>query len=70
MNDIDAQGATALHYATLSNNDVCVKYLIDKGAIVDAPAGDLKATPLHWASRLVFLFFFIFFVKLTQYIYI
>lgn len=53
VNDIDAQGATALHYATLANNDVCVKFLIDKGAIVDAPAGDLKATPLHWASRLV-----------------
>ncbi|KAG2230295.1 hypothetical protein INT48_001537 [Thamnidium elegans] len=51
VNDADAQGATALHYATLANNDVCVKYLIDKGAIVDAPAGDLKATPLHWASR-------------------
>lgn len=51
MTDVDAQGATALHYATLANNDVCVKYLIDKGAIVDAPAGDLKATPLHWASR-------------------
>lgn len=51
VRDVDAQGATALHYATLANNDVCVKYLIDKGAIVDAPAGDLKATPLHWASR-------------------
>lgn len=51
VRDVDAQGATALHYATLANNDVCVKYLIDKGAVVDAPAGDLKATPLHWASR-------------------
>lgn len=51
VHDVDAQGATALHYATLANNDVCVKYLIDKGAFVDAPAGDLKATPLHWASR-------------------
>lgn len=51
VNDVDAQGATALHYATLANNDVCVKYLIDKGAMVDAPAGDLAATPLHWASR-------------------
>ncbi|KAI8350886.1 ankyrin repeat-containing domain protein, partial [Choanephora cucurbitarum] len=49
--DVDAQGATALHYAILANNDVCLKYLIDKGAVVDAPAGDLQATPLHWASR-------------------
>ena len=51
MYDVDAQGATALHYAILANNDVCLKYLIDKGAVVDAPAGDLQATPLHWASR-------------------
>lgn len=51
VHDVDNQGATALHYATLANNDVCVKYLIDKGAVVDAPAGDLQATPLHWASR-------------------
>ncbi|KAI7867303.1 uncharacterized protein EV154DRAFT_432440, partial [Mucor mucedo] len=56
VNDVDAQGATALHYATLANNDVCVKFLIDKGAVVDAPAGDLKATPLHWASRSVSLY--------------
>ncbi|KAI8341579.1 hypothetical protein BD560DRAFT_339173, partial [Blakeslea trispora] len=49
--DIDAQGATALHHAVLANNDVCLKYLVDRGAVVDAPAGDLQATPLHWASR-------------------
>ncbi|KAI9485348.1 MAG: ankyrin repeat-containing domain protein, partial [Benjaminiella poitrasii] len=51
VHDVDSQGATALHYATLANNDVCVKYLIDKGADVNAPAGELQATPLHWASR-------------------
>ncbi|KAG0740430.1 hypothetical protein G6F57_004835 [Rhizopus arrhizus] len=51
VHDVDAQGATPLHYATLANNDVCLKYLIDRGATVDAPGGDLKATPLHWACR-------------------
>lgn len=56
MNDTDPQGASVLHHAILSNSDACIKYLIDKGAIVDAPAGDLKATPLHWASRLVLFF--------------
>ncbi|KAI8384444.1 uncharacterized protein BYT42DRAFT_562562 [Radiomyces spectabilis] len=51
VNDVDAGGITPLHYATLAHNDVCVKYLIDRGATVDAPGGDLKATPLHWAAR-------------------
>lgn len=50
-NDVDSQGVTPLHYAALNNHDVCVKYLIDRGAIVDKPAGDLQATPLHWATR-------------------
>ncbi|KAI8975041.1 hypothetical protein BDF20DRAFT_914030 [Mycotypha africana] len=51
VHDRDAQGATPLHFATLSDNDICVKYLIDKGAEVDCPAGELQATPLHWACR-------------------
>ncbi|ORY96173.1 hypothetical protein BCR43DRAFT_267658 [Syncephalastrum racemosum] len=50
-NDVDPQGVTALHYAALGNHDVCIKYLIDRGAIVDQAAGDLKATALHWATR-------------------
>lgn len=53
VKDVDSQGATALHYATLANNDVCLKYLIDKGSVIDAPAGDLNATPLHWACRYI-----------------
>ncbi|CAO3666579.1 unnamed protein product [Umbelopsis ramanniana] len=46
-----AQRIPALHYAALSNQDVIIKYLIDRGATVDLEAGDLKATALHWAAR-------------------
>jgi len=27
------------------------RYFISKGAIVDKIGGDLKSTPLHWATR-------------------
>ncbi|GAB5588816.1 palmitoyltransferase akr1 [Umbelopsis nana] len=50
-NDLDPQGIPALHYAALSNQDVIIKYLIDRGATVDYAAGDLNATALHWAAR-------------------
>ncbi|KAG1443978.1 hypothetical protein G6F56_010475 [Rhizopus delemar] len=51
VDDRDDQGASPLHHATLANNDLCLKYLIDRGASVDATGGELQATPLHWASR-------------------
>ncbi|ORZ11160.1 ankyrin repeat-containing domain protein, partial [Absidia repens] len=50
VHDVDDDGATALHYAAVSN-EACAKYLIDRGAVVDQPAGELQATPLHWATR-------------------
>ncbi|CAO3620358.1 unnamed protein product [Cunninghamella blakesleeana] len=50
VHDVHAQGATALHYAAVTS-EVCTKYLIDRGAEMDQPAGELQATPLHWASR-------------------
>jgi len=28
-----------------------VNYLLARGAVVDAIGGDLKSTPLHWATR-------------------
>ena len=31
----------------------CSRYLISKGAIVDKIGGDLKSTPLHWATRYI-----------------
>ncbi|KAI9022780.1 hypothetical protein CLU79DRAFT_702038, partial [Phycomyces nitens] len=51
VTDVDEQGVTALHYAANGNHQACVKYLIDRGANVDAVAGEMKATPLHWAAR-------------------
>ncbi len=31
-----------------------MRFYISKGAAVDEPGGELRATPLHWATRLVF----------------
>ncbi|KAI8080050.1 ankyrin repeat-containing domain protein [Halteromyces radiatus] len=50
VHDVDGDGATALHYAAVSS-EVCAKYLIDRGAVVNQAAGELQATPLHWATR-------------------
>lgn len=50
VDDVDDDGATALHYAAVSS-EACAKYLIDRGATIDQPAGELQATPLHWATR-------------------
>ncbi|TPX35219.1 hypothetical protein SmJEL517_g02321 [Synchytrium microbalum] len=49
--DLDAEKCTALHWAAINNQLIAAKYLVDQGAIVDAPGGDLQATPLHWAAR-------------------
>ena len=42
---------TLLHWAALNNRLDIVKYLISKGAQVDAMGGALNATPLNWAIR-------------------
>ena len=31
----------------------CSRYFISKGASVDKVGGDLKSTPLHWATRYI-----------------
>ncbi|XP_066590663.1 palmitoyltransferase Hip14 isoform X2 [Prorops nasuta] len=51
VNQPDSETVTLLHWAAINNRKDVVKYLIAKGAIVDAPGGDLDATPLHWATR-------------------
>ena len=47
----DAEGITLLHWAALNNRLEVAKYLISKGAEVDAVGGVLQSTPLHWAIR-------------------
>ncbi|KAK4704778.1 hypothetical protein P7C70_g1431, partial [Phenoliferia sp. Uapishka_3] len=49
--DLDPQGITALHWASINNHVLASKFLIESGADVDAVGGDLSATPLHWAAR-------------------
>lgn len=47
----DSEGITLLHWAALNNRLEVAKYLISKGAEVDAVGGVLQSTPLHWAIR-------------------
>lgn len=42
---------TLLHWAAINNRIEIAKYLINKGAKVDAIGGALNSTPLHWAVR-------------------
>ncbi|KAJ3026922.1 palmitoyltransferase akr1 [Rhizophlyctis rosea] len=49
--DRDKENCTALHWAAINNHLTIARFLIDRGAEVDAFGGELMATPLHWASR-------------------
>ncbi|XP_043267611.1 palmitoyltransferase Hip14 isoform X2 [Venturia canescens] len=51
VNQPDAETVTLLHWAAINNRKEIVKYLIAKGANVDAIGGELASTPLHWATR-------------------
>lgn len=46
-----ADNITLLHWAAINNRLDVAKYLINKGAKVDAMGGALNGTPLHWAIR-------------------
>lgn len=48
--DFDRDNITGLHWASVNNRLNVVKYLISKGADVNAKGGNLHATPLHWAA--------------------
>lgn len=54
-NDVNVRDSsddtTALHWAAINNHMDIAKWLITKGAIIDALGGDLKASPTHWAAR-------------------
>jgi palmitoyltransferase ZDHHC13/17 len=47
----DVEGVTLLHWAALNNRLQIAKYLIDRGAVIDAIGGILQTTPLYWAIR-------------------
>ncbi|XP_034948859.1 palmitoyltransferase Hip14 isoform X2 [Chelonus insularis] len=51
VNQPDSETVTLLHWAAINNRTEIVKYLIAKGANVDAIGGELASTPLHWATR-------------------
>jgi palmitoyltransferase len=51
VNDRDAENVTLLHWAAINNRKEVVRYLLSKGANVQAIGGDLQSTPLHWATR-------------------
>jgi len=42
---------TLLHWAAINNRVDIAKYLVNKGAKIDASGGVLNSTPLHWAVR-------------------
>ena len=44
-------GITLLHWAAINNRTDVARYLIGKGAKVDAIGGAIQSSPLHWAVR-------------------
>jgi len=54
VNQADAETVTLLHWAAINNRRDIINYLVSKGSVVDVVGGELQATPLHWATRLVF----------------
>lgn len=51
VNTPDAQNIYLLHWAAINNKTDLIEYFVSNGAIVDPVGGDLRATPLHWATR-------------------
>lgn len=51
VNKPDAEDVTLLHWAAINNRREIVNFYISKGAVVDAIGGELRSTPLHWATR-------------------
>ncbi|RWS17662.1 zinc finger protein-like protein [Dinothrombium tinctorium] len=51
VNQRDSENVTLLHWAAINNRKEIVKYFLSKNAEIDAIGGDLKSTPLHWATR-------------------
>lgn len=50
VNTPDREDCTLLQWAALNNHIPVMEYLIGKGANVNVVGGELRATPLHWAT--------------------
>ena len=51
VNARDPENVTLLHWAAINNRLEICKFFLSKGAQVDAIGGELRSTPLHWATR-------------------
>lgn len=51
VNQRDAENVTLLHWAAINNQPSIVDYYLGKGADINAIGGDLRSTPLQWATR-------------------
>lgn len=51
MNQPDSETVFLLHWAAINNRQDIVKFLLERGAHVDAVGGELQASSLHWATR-------------------
>lgn len=51
INQRDAENVALLHWAAINNQSSIVDYYLSKGADINAIGGDLKSTPLQWATR-------------------
>lgn len=51
VNQPDNETVTLLHWAAINNRLDIVKFLLERGALVDAVGGELQASSLHWATR-------------------
>ena len=49
INEKDAEGATALHYAAFAGHRKIVEFLLEHGANINAQDGKFGATPTGWA---------------------
>lgn len=51
VNQRDSENVSLLHWAAINNQTGIVDYFLSKGADINAIGGDLKSTPLQWATR-------------------
>lgn len=47
----DQDGISLLHWGAINNRREIVSLLLEHGAPVNAIGGELRSTPLHWATR-------------------